>query len=370
VTVRRVVGLTALCLLGLVAAGPAGAVDGTPPVITFEVVGTQGANGWYVSPTTVRWHFDDPESGIKSSAGCDATTLTADTAGTRLTCSATNLADVTSTASLTVKVDRTAPAVTGATPDRGPDTAGWYTRAVTFAFAGTDETSGVATCSSVTYAGPDSGEAAVSGTCTDQAGNVSAPGGTGFRFDGTAPALRGVAVHTGNGEVTVEWTPLPQWEWVEVVRSIAGRPTAVRTVYHGSGSRFVDHGVRNGIDYRYGVIGRDEAGHATEANVRATPVGPLRTPAPGATVTAPPRLTWTAAQGAALYNVQLFRGSKKILSAWPRGPSMRLAGKWRYRGRSQRLTPGVYRWYVWPAFRRSGAVRFGRLIGRSTFVVR
>jgi hypothetical protein len=368
-TAVRPIGLAVLCLGALVAVGPAGAVDGTPPAITFEVVGTEGANGWYVSPTTVRWRVDDPESGIKSSSGCDATTLVADTGGTRLTCSATNMADVTSTVSLTVKIDRTPPAVTGVSPDRPPDSSGWYTRAVTFAFAGTDETSGVASCTSVTYAGPDSGYASVSGTCADRAGNVSAPSAVGFRFDTAAPALRGVVVHSGDGEVTVEWTALPPWEWVELVRSIVGRPARPRTVFRGSGSRYVDRRVRNGIEYRYGIIGRDGAGHATQANVEAIPVGPLRTPLPGATITSPPRLTWKAVRGAALYNVQLFRGSRKILSAWPRGASIRLTRSWRYGGHRRRLVPGRYRWYVWPAFRQKGGVRFGRLIGRSTFVV-
>jgi hypothetical protein len=368
-SLRRTLGFSLLCVCSLAAAGPARAVDGTPPAITFEIVGTQGTNGWYTSPTTVRWRVEDPESGIKSSSGCDATTLVADTPGTRFTCSATNMVDVTSTVSLSVKVDRTPPVVTGASPDRPPDSPGWYTRPVTFAFAGSDATSGIASCSSVTYAGPDSGYASVVGTCTDQAGNVSAPSGVNFRYDTAAPALKGVVVRSGDREVTVQWIQLPQWEWVEVVRSIAGRRSVARTVYRGSGSRYVDRHVRNGVDYRYAVSGHDAAGHATWASGEATPIGPLRTPLPGATVTSPPRLTWKGVRGAVLYNVQLFRGSHKILSAWPRGTSMRIGRTWRYHGRRERLVPGTYRWYVWPAFRRHGELRFGRLIGRSTFKV-
>ena len=361
--------LLALALVALAAVGDAGAIDGTPPSITFEVVGTPGANSWYVSPTTIRWRVEDPESGIKSSSGCDATAITSDTAGTRLTCSATNMIDASTTVSLMVKVDITAPTVTGATPDRPPDTAGWYTRPVTFAFAGSDGTSGVASCSSVTYSGPDNATAAVSGTCTDNAGNVSPPSGVSFRYDASAPALRGVSVHAGDREVIVVWTPLPKWEWVEVIRAIVGR-RHTRIVYRGSGSKYVDRHVRNGIEYRYAVIGRDQAGHATEAREKAIPVGPLRTPLPGATVVSRPRLSWVRVRGAAFYNVQLFRGSRKVLSAWPKGAHLTLARSWRYRGRREQLTPGRYRWYVWPAFRGKRGVHFGRLIGRSTFVVR
>ena len=369
-SIQRALGVSVLCLMALVAAGPAAAVDGTPPAITFEVIGTQGANGWYVSAVTVRWQVADPESGIKVTSGCDTTLLTADTPGTRLTCSATNMIDVTSSVSLTMKIDRTPPAVTGVSPDRAPDSAGWYTRPVTFAFAGADATSGIAGCTTVTYSGPDNGAATVTGTCADQAGNVSAAGAGTFQFDTGAPALTGVVVKPGDREVIVQWAPLPPWEWVEVLRSIAGRTSLSRTVYRGSGSRFVDRKVENGVEYRYAVIGRDQAGHATQAAREAIPVGPLRTPLPRATVKSPPRLSWKAVPGAALYNVQLFRGSRKILSAWPRGASMRLTRSWRYAGSRQRLGPGTYRWYVWPAFRRHGKLRFGRLIGSSSFVMR
>ena len=47
------------------------AIDDTPPVIEPLVTGTQGENGWYVSPVDVQWSVTDPESGILWSAGCD-----------------------------------------------------------------------------------------------------------------------------------------------------------------------------------------------------------------------------------------------------------------------------------------------------------
>jgi hypothetical protein len=354
--------------LVLGAAAAAGAADGTPPQITFQLVGTEGSGGWYVSPTTVRWQVGDPESGIKASSGCDATVV-GETTGTRLTCAATNFADVTTSVSVTVRVDTTAPAVTGATPDRPPDSDGWYTHAVTFAFAGTDATSGVASCAVVSYAGPDNGEASIGGTCTDAAGNVSAPGAAGFRYDVTPPTLRGVSARAGDGQVTVTWSPLPGSEWVDVARAVAGGKTAGRTIYHGDGGSVVDRAADNGVHYRYAVIAHDEAGHVTEAQVTAMPLGAMRTPPPGARVTTVPTLSWRAAPHAVLYNVQLFRGSHKILSAWPRTAALELGSRWTYAGRARRLTPGTYRWYVWPAYRRGKGVRFGRLVGRSTFVV-
>ena len=51
--------------------------------------------------------------------------------------------------------------------------------------------SGIDTCTTADYAGPDSATAAVAGTCKDDAGNVSAPIGFGLRYDATAPVVTG-----------------------------------------------------------------------------------------------------------------------------------------------------------------------------------
>lgn len=366
---HRLTLLVALVIGALFVPGASGLADGTPPLITFELTGTPGANGWYVSPTTIRWRVEDPESGITASSGCDTTTLTADTTGVKLTCSATNGIDVSTSVSLTVKIDRTPPSVTAISADRPPDSGEWYTRPVTYSVAGADATSGVAGCESPTYAGPDSGSAEVAATCSDRAGHVSPPARSSLRYDATAPVLRGVSAQASEGSVTVRWQPLPASEWVEVVRVSAGNEKARPTLYRGGGARFVDRRVRNGVRYRYEVIGRDEAGHATQVNVAATPFGPLRSPAPASRVRRPPTLRWKAVRGAALYNVQLFRRGRKVLSAWPRSPHLRLSRRWRYDRRSQQLVPGRYRWFVWPAYRERGRLRFGKLLGRSTFVV-
>lgn len=168
--------------------------DNTPPVITPEITGTLGNNGWYISDVTVRWTVTDPESAILSRTGCDATTLTADTTGTTLTCTATS-AGGTSSKQVTIKLDKTAPVDVTAVPDRAPDHNGWYNHAVTFNFTGVDATSGIASCTSgLVYSGPDSATATVKGTCTDNAGNTSAPAQKIFQYDATPPTLNPVVV--------------------------------------------------------------------------------------------------------------------------------------------------------------------------------
>ena len=71
-------------------------------------------------------------------------------------------------------------------------------------------------------------------------------------------------------------------------------------------------------------------------------------------------------RGATYYNVQLFRNGKKVLTAWPTSTSFRLHDAWKFEGRTQRLTPGRYRWYVWPGIglRSDGRLRKGARVAR------
>ena len=88
-------------------------IDTTPPVITPTVTGTLGANGWYISPVSVAWSVNDPESGIASSTGCGSVALSSNTAGTTLTCSATNGVGLSNSVSATIKIDQTPPVISG-----------------------------------------------------------------------------------------------------------------------------------------------------------------------------------------------------------------------------------------------------------------
>jgi len=161
-----------------------------PPVITPVVSGTLGHAGWYTSDVSVSWSISSPESPISSSSGCDSSTITTDTgsAGVNLTCTATS-GGGTTTRSVTIKRDATAPTAVAITLARAPDTNGWYSHPVTYQTSGTDAASGIASCSNGSYSGPDSAAAAISGTCTDVAGNTSAAATTTFRYDATPPTV-------------------------------------------------------------------------------------------------------------------------------------------------------------------------------------
>ena len=82
-----------------------------------------------------------------------------------------------------------------------------------------------------------------------------------------------------------------------------------------------------------------------------------------------PVLRWKAVPGASYYHVQLFRGGKRILAAWPRGPQLALRPTWSWGGRRYRLDRGTYRWYVWAGVgARSGADY--KPLGNAAFAVR
>jgi hypothetical protein len=442
---------TALATLGIAAAvavsGASGVPgDPTPPVITPVITATLGNGGWYLTNVTVNWTVSDPESLILSSSGCNATTLTADTAGTPLRCEAASdggeasasktikldktaptvagaapdraadgggwytrpvtvafsgtdgvsgvhscstvtyggpdsgsasvsgtcrdhAGNVGAAGSFALKFDATAPAVTGAAPDRGPDSGGWYTRPVNVAFSGTDAVSGVEGCSTVTYGGPDSSTASVSGTCRDRAGNVGAAGSYALKFDAGAPSLTNVGVRARSHKAVLSWKRLPPWEVVTIRRSPGRRKAKQTTVYRGRGKTFTDRSLRNGVSYRYLVVASDPASNRATKTVKAVPKGPLRSPAEEARVTAPPLLQWVHVRKAAFYNVQLFRNGRKILSAWPLRPRLRLRKTWIWNRHRHRLAPATYRWFVWPAYKQRGKVRYGKPLGHSDFVL-
>src|SRR6185503_1845976 len=72
----------------VLAMGPVG--DSTPPVITPTVSGTRGTNDWYTSDVAVSWNVSDSESPIGATSGCDPVTISTDTTGVTLTCTATS----------------------------------------------------------------------------------------------------------------------------------------------------------------------------------------------------------------------------------------------------------------------------------------
>jgi hypothetical protein len=154
----------------------------------------------------------------------------------------------------------------------------------------------------------------------------------------------------------------------KIVRS-PGRRGAALQVTPTHRATYVDRQVRNGVRYRYTLIATDAAGNVARDSLRVRPGPRLLAPLRAARVREPPLLQWTPVRGATYYNVQLYRGGEKILSAWPSRARLGLEKAWSFEHRRRGLSRGSYRWYVWPGFRSRAAHRYGRPIGSSTFVV-
>jgi hypothetical protein len=402
----------------------------SPPQISYACSPAPAdCSGWFRSDVTLTWTITPASA---PSQGCGARQFSADTPGIEVTCSAGSTGAM-AVGRAVVRLDRTPPVVTAAVPARQPNRTGWFTKAVRVDFFGDDATSGIASCRSATYAGPDDAAASILGRCRDQAGNVSSRAFS-LPFDATPPLLAGLSATPGDGRVLLQWQSTPDVRWVEVTRSpgfdsdhvpdarAAKHPKLPKhskppkqqkppkhseppthsgdhsdhnhgasVVFPGPASSFLDDRVHNGIRYDYRVRVADEAGNHAEEVVAAVPVAvppppapapppvpassPRRTrllsPGPHARISwrHPPLLRWVAVRRARYYNVQVFRGHRKVLSVWPRRPHYQLKRRWSYHGTTQRLRPGRYRWFVWPGFGSRHRARYGHLLGRRSFTV-
>jgi len=200
--------------------------DTKPPVVTLTFSLPDGQNGWYVhSPVTGTVSANDTTTGnsnvtaisctdglsplpVGTLAGIGTPTASGSLSVSgegmhNISCQATDSASNSgaftgSTAMpVQVKIDTAPPTGVVGAASRAADHNNWYTSAVTVSFSGTDSTSGIASCTSTPYSGPDSETASVLGHCTDNAGNSSGDMAFNFKYDATAPTAVALSVTAG-----------------------------------------------------------------------------------------------------------------------------------------------------------------------------
>ena len=204
-------------------------------------------------------------------------------------------------------------------------------------------------------------------TCTDVAGNLGTAKFS-LEYDATPPTLLKLRVKPGNRKVTLVWAASADTQNIRIIRAPGAHGRAKSTIYRGHAASYRDTGLTIGKGYRYTVTAFDRAGNAATRRVTLTATGRLLSPVPGARVSSAPLFVWMPFTGARYYNLQLVRG-EKILSIWTRRTRFRLPRSWTFEGTRYDLSPGVYRWYVWPGFGRVSASNYGRLLGGSSFTV-
>ena len=184
-------------------------------------------------------------------------------------------------------------------------------------------------------------------------------------------AVASAKATAGDRRIVLTWKrPAGDLARVEVRRSIVGEAGTDGLIYSGLGEMATSAGLRNGVTYRFVLVAFDAAGNSSASViVNATPLALLLArPLPGGRVSRPPLLRWGYVPSS-YFNVQLYRGGVKILSAWPVKTRLQLTSSWAYKGRKLQLKPGVYTWYVWPGIGARADVRYGDLLGTSSFVV-
>ena len=240
---------------------------------------TANASGWNNTDVTVSF-TDAGDNGPSGIASCtSAVTLTTETAGTNVSGSCTdNAGNVSLATSVTVKIDKTAPINVVGAAARPADHNDWFTSPVNVNFSGVDALSGIASCTTVAFSGPDGSGVSVSGSCTDVAGNTSPNAVFLVNYDTTAPSISGSRTPVANGfgwnnaDVTVSFT------CTDATSGVApGNPTGNAVVSaEGAGQS------RTGTCV-------DNAGHSASATVSdinidktAPTIDATRTPAPNA----------------------------------------------------------------------------------------
>jgi hypothetical protein len=344
------------------------AYDATPPSVTGGPTRNPDANGWYTRPIEVGASGSDATSGLAGCTGGSYSGPDSPSAGVGVSCR--DNAGNTASGSVTIPYDATAPTVTGFRAARPPDSGEWYTRPVAFTFEGQDGGgSGVESCATIEYRGPDDATATVRGTCRDKVGHTSAPKAFSFKYDATAPKLAKLSVKRGNGKATLSWNVSADTAVIEVKRRPGKGAEAETVVFRQKAARFTDTGLENGKRYDYVVTALDAALNADQRTAAVVPLPALYRPARGERVRRAPLLQWLPVPKATYYNAQLWFKGRKIMSMWPLKPFLQLRRTWAFGGRNHRLRPGVYRWYVWPGFGRKVQRRYGKLVGSSSFVV-
>jgi hypothetical protein len=343
-------------------------IDTTPPTVSSAAPDRPpDGGGWYSHPVTVAFSGSDTNSGL---AGCTSATYSGPDSGSASvqgTCRDV-AGNVSAAAAFALRYDATAPAVT-ASLSRAADHNGWFSHPVDVSFTGTDGGSGVSSCTApVSYGGPDSANVSVSGGCVDAAGNRATATAT-FQYDSTPPALTSVAAAVVSLSAKLTWKASADTASLSITRTPGRGHKKSSVVFAGGAASFRDTKLEPGMTYRYEVAASDAAGNTRAVRVLAI-VPRLYLPAAGARVGPGAVLAWAPVRGASYYNVQIYRGARKVLSTWPRHPWLRLRRTWSYAGKDQRLAPGRYRWYVWPGRGSIKAARYGALIGGNTFVVR
>lgn len=183
--------------------------DTIKPVSKAVMTGTRGNGDWFLSDVTVILAGTDTGSGVKEIryamdggnetvvAGSAAQITLANEGSHMIVYHAVdNAGNDEATQQLTIKIDKTAPSITGAALAQ-PNSNGWYNSDVTVHFTALDTISRIASVTPDTVLTVERANQSVTGTAVDAAGNSSSCTVTGINIDRTPPAITITGVTNG-----------------------------------------------------------------------------------------------------------------------------------------------------------------------------
>ena len=244
-----------------------------PPIVDYTIGGIRGTNGWYRGSrdgnyVVLRWTVRDPRALVTFTLGCEKEIISGPDPGSTRTCMAASDNGVTSVTTQPIKIDAEPPSRVVGSASRPPDRDGWYNHPVVVTWSGNDPTSGVGSCTSQRYEGPERPSVVLKGRCIDAAGNRSSISRFVLKYDQTPPKLAEVEVQSFRAPSAFVGSPRATRTSLLLARRGEDLPTSV--VYRGARASFTDRTVKSGAKYDYTVKAIDRAGNFAAKTVSAT----------------------------------------------------------------------------------------------------
>jgi hypothetical protein len=246
-------------------------LDNTGPVVTAAVSPTPNGAGWNNLNVSITWSATDAGAGVGSGPTPATDSQQQNTAGVNKTASAADRLGNVGNGSVTVKLDKMNPTISGS---RSPvaNANGWNNTDVTVSFTCSDALSGIKSCDGSTTLSNSAANQSVTGTAVDNADKSTPATVSGINIDKVAPTLSGGPTTSPNAtgwyksDVTIHWTAS------DALSGVLSSPVDSPIISEGTGLTAA-------------ASVSDKAGNSTSAT--STPAVKIDKTAPNTTATAP-----------------------------------------------------------------------------------
>lgn len=180
--------------------------DNIAPTVSHTLSPAANADDWNNANVTVTFTAKDDDKGSGVANVSAPVTVSTETPGQLVSGAAKDTAGNVGTDTVTVKLDKTAPSISGAITSGTKSASGWYTGPVTVTFTCADGLSGVATCPDPIVLSANGANAA-SGTVSDKAGNTATAKVDGINIDQEKPTLTTADINVQGKQYTLGAVP-------------------------------------------------------------------------------------------------------------------------------------------------------------------